>query len=59
MLDDDRTDLSALLAQSDADIDYGDAPKTTPVDWANAKLVRFRFTGSRIDNRGSKKVPKK
>lgn len=59
MPDDDRTDLSALLAQSDADIDYGDAPKTTAADWASAKMIRIRFTGSRIDNRGSKKAPRK
>jgi hypothetical protein len=58
-LDDDRTDLSGLLAQSDADVDYSDAPKTTAADWVNAKMVRFRFTGSRIDNRGSKKPPRK
>ena len=58
-MDDARTDLSGLLTQSDADIDYGDAPKTTAADWATAKMVRFRFTGSRIDNRGSKKAPKR
>ncbi|MGQ0664775.1 MAG: hypothetical protein ACT4P2_14590 [Pseudomonadota bacterium] len=35
----DRTDLAELAAQPDSAIDYSDAPRTEPRDWAAAETV--------------------